>query len=592
MPLPEGRLLAVVAHPDDETVGAGILLSCHPDAWILHLTDGAPRDRRFIARGFTGTREEYAAVRRRELEAAMALIGIGPDRLLRLDGVADQEAALALSRLAAEIAALCRELRPAALLTLAYEGGHPDHDAAAQAVRRAADRLREDGDAAPEIFEMPLYHASAAGPDGPTGMTVQEFLPHPEAASSEEHVLTPEEQKLKERMIACFATQAETLAAFLPPVREVLRRAPRYDFNRRPHAGRLQWEVWGMVRPPALTILLVAYPFAPVGPDAVGGAEQVLAALDAALVEAGHRSIVVACAGSVCRGTLVATPRWERLDESVYAPAHAAHQRAVASALERWPVDVVHLHGLDFASYLPPPGPAALATLHLRPDLYPRDALFPERPRTWLCCVSAAQHRTCPPGMPLLDPVPNGVDPDDFRPRGAKEGFALCLGRICPEKGFHLAVDAAKEADVPLLIGGDVFPYPAHQRYFAAELKPRLDGRRQLVGPVGGEEKRRLLAAARCLLVPSLVAETSSLVALEALASGTPVIAFPSGALAEIVEPGRTGFLVSDVREMAAALRAVAALDPADCRRAAEERFPASRRTARYLDLYQWLAAR
>lgn len=337
----------------------------------------------------------------------------------------------------------------------------------------------------------------------------------------------------------------------------------------------------------ALTVLLVAYPFALVGPDAVGGAEQVLSALDAALAEAGHRSVVVACEGSACRGTLVATPRWERLDESVYAPAHAAHRRAIAEALERWPADVVHLHGLDFASYLPPPGPAALATLHLRPDLYSKEALFPERPGTWLHCVSAAQHRGCPPGMPLLDPVPNGVDLEAFGPRGVKEEFALCLGRICPEKGFHLAVDAAKEADVDLLLGGDVFPYPAHQRYFAEELKPRLDERRRFLGPVAGERKRRLLAAARCLLVPSLVAETSSLVALEALAGGTPVVAFPAGALPEIVEPGRTGFLVSDPREMAAALRTVAALDPADCRRAAEERFPASRMKARYLDLYQ-----
>jgi N-acetylglucosamine malate deacetylase 2 len=240
MPLPEGRLLAVVAHPDDETVGAGILLARHPDAWILHLTDGAPRDPRFIARGFSGTREEYAAARRRELEAAMARIGIGPDRLLRIDGVADQEAGCSLPRLVNGIAALCRELRPAAVLTHAYEGGHPDHDAAAQAVREAVDGL--EGDAAPEIYEMPLYHA------GPAGLVVQELLPGIEAASIQEHVLTSEEKKLKERMIACFATQQETLAAFLPPVRELFRTAVRYDFGKRPHAGRLQWEVWGMER--------------------------------------------------------------------------------------------------------------------------------------------------------------------------------------------------------------------------------------------------------------------------------------------------------------------------------------------------------
>lgn len=236
---PEGRLLVVVAHPDDETVGAGALLARHPDAWVLHLTDGAPHDPRFIARGFTGSREEYAAARRRELEAAMRLIGIGPERLLRSDGVADQEAAHALPRLAAEVAERCREIRPDALLTLAYEGGHPDHDAAARAVRSAADRLRSDGVAPPELFEMPLYHA------GPDGMVVQEFLPGPEAASTEVHILTPEETALKERMIDCFATQSETLAAFRPPLRETFRPAVCCDFGRRPHAGRLQYEIWG-----------------------------------------------------------------------------------------------------------------------------------------------------------------------------------------------------------------------------------------------------------------------------------------------------------------------------------------------------------
>jgi LmbE family N-acetylglucosaminyl deacetylase len=239
MPLPEGRLLVIVAHPDDETVGAGALLARHPDPWVLHLTDGAPRDRRFIAQGFTGTREEYAAARRRELAAALALAGIGPDRLLTIDGVADQEARQSLPRLADEIAGHFRNLRPDAVLTLAYEGGHPDHDAAAWAVRAAAERLRQEGETPPELFEMPLYHA------GPEGMVVGKFIPNLEATSTEEHLLTPEEVALKERMIACFTTQQETLAAFLPPVREVFRRAGAVDFSRRPHAGALQYEIWG-----------------------------------------------------------------------------------------------------------------------------------------------------------------------------------------------------------------------------------------------------------------------------------------------------------------------------------------------------------
>src|SRR6185437_2386897 len=97
-----------------------------------------------------------------------------------------------------------------------------------------------------------------------------------------------------------------------------------------------------------LTVLNVAYPLAPVGPDAVGGAEQVLSQLDAALAAQGHRSIVVACAGSVAAGELIATPAPQGvIDEERRHAAHDAHRRAIGAVLARRPVDVVHLHGLD-----------------------------------------------------------------------------------------------------------------------------------------------------------------------------------------------------------------------------------------------------
>ena len=118
---------------------------------------------------------------------------------------------------------------------------------------------------------------------------------------------------------------------------------------------------------------------------------------------------------------------------------------------------------------------------------------------------------------------------------------------------------------------------------------PWADARRRFLGPVGLAAKARLLAAARCLVAPSLAAESSSLVAMEALASGTPVVAFPAGALAEIVEHGRTGFLVRGVEELAAALGDVGRLRAEDCRRAAEGRFDLRRTTAAYLALYERL---
>jgi glycosyltransferase involved in cell wall biosynthesis len=291
-------------------------------------------------------------------------------------------------------------------------------------------------------------------------------------------------------------------------------------------------------------------------------------------------------------GTLLATPRRDGpLDEATRAAAHAAHRRAIAAALARWPVDLVHLHGIDFHAYLPAPGVPVLATLHLPLPWYPTEALRPWRPDTWLHCVSAAQRREAPADLDLLPDVPNGVDLEAPHARHARRGFALALGRICSEKGFHLALDAAKRAGVPLLLGGEVFRYPAHERYFADEIAPRLDRQRRFLGPVGLARKRRLLSAARCLLVPSLVAETGSLVAMEALACGTPVIAFPNGALVEVVEHGVTGYLVRDAHDMAAAIPLASRIDPAACRAAARARFSAETMVARYLALYRKLAA-
>ena len=144
--------------------------------------------------------------------------------------------------------------------------------------------------------------------------------------------------------------------------------------------------------------------------------------------------------------------------------------------------------------------------------------------------------------------------------RPSKRDFALALARICPEKGVHLALDAALRADAVLLIGGHAFEYPEHRATCTSR-----SCRGSTAGGAGSARcalprKRRLLAAARCLLVPSLAQETSSLVAMEALASGTPVVAFRSGALPTLIEHGRTGFVVDGTARMADAIAAAGAL--------------------------------
>lgn len=342
----------------------------------------------------------------------------------------------------------------------------------------------------------------------------------------------------------------------------------------------------------SLTVLSVAYSLATVGPDAVGGSEQILTALDAALTRGGHHSIVVACKGSSVEGTLVATPAPPHmLTDAARADAIRQHRAAISGAISRWSPDLIHLHGIDFHEYLPPAGIPVLATLHLPPSWYPDWIFGMDRPDTLLHCVSAAQQADCPPSWLLLPHIDNGVNLERRHGAVRRRRFALALGRICPEKGFHLALDAARQAGVPLVLAGQVYGYDDHLRYFEQEIRPRLGGGARFVGPVGVRAKQRLLSSARCLVVPSLAPETSSLVCMEALAAGTPVVALPSGALGSIVEQGRTGYLVNSVAEMADAIRATDRIDAEECRTAAAARFDQTRMTREYLARYEEIAA-
>ncbi|HET8654666.1 MAG TPA: PIG-L family deacetylase [Longimicrobiaceae bacterium] len=236
-------VLLVVAHPDDETIGAGALLPHLLDARILHLTDGAPLERRWWGDPSPGTREEYARLRRAELRAALTLAGF-PDERVHSLGLVDQGASADLTRLARDLRDVIADLRPELVLTHPYEGGHPDHDASAFAVHTACGVLAIEGSRPPRIAEFTSYHA------GRNGELVTGDFVEPRGGDVARIVLTTEERALKRRMLDCFASQRNTLAAFAVEV-ECFRPAPSYDFTRPPHPGELHYErfQWGVTGP-------------------------------------------------------------------------------------------------------------------------------------------------------------------------------------------------------------------------------------------------------------------------------------------------------------------------------------------------------
>jgi glycosyltransferase involved in cell wall biosynthesis len=338
-----------------------------------------------------------------------------------------------------------------------------------------------------------------------------------------------------------------------------------------------------------LRILYVAYPLSPVSDESCGGAEQVLQMLERASFARGHHTTIVACSGSRASGELVVTVEHSSPDDfDVVQKKHVAavcqllHDRESAGQ----PFDLVHDHSGGFwkqASGLAAP---VLATMHLPRSFYPAEVFTGVPANVFLNCVSLSQAASFADLTALLGVVTNGIESERFEFQPRKSDYLLWLGRICEEKAPHVALDVARRAGLPVVLAGGLYPLSHHHLYFVREIEPRLahlGPQARVVFNPSFTQKVALLSGARAVLIPSLVDETSSLVAMEAMACGTPVIAFRRGALGEIITDGVTGYLAESEEEMQDALARLPQLDP----RAARQRVLAKYSSARMVEDYE-----
>ncbi len=341
-----------------------------------------------------------------------------------------------------------------------------------------------------------------------------------------------------------------------------------------------------------MRIAQVAPLYESVPPVLYGGTERVVSWLTEELVRLGHDVTLFASGDSVTNARLVpACPRALRLDSGCKDPL-ARHVVMLEQVFrESADFDLIHFHidYLHFPMSRRSEAPS-LTTLHGRldiPDLVPVYQTFQELP---LVSISNAQRRPLP-WANWQGTVQHGMPIQSLSRGNGRGQYLAFLGRVSPEKGLDQAIEIAHRSGMPLKIAAKVDP--ADVLYFENQIKPLLNRPLiEFIGEIGHEEKNAFLGDAAAFLFPVQWPEPFGIVMIEALACGTPVIAYRHGSVPEVIESGTTGFIVSDVDAAVAAVKRMGEIDRAICRSHFERYFSDKRMARDYLAIYEKLVAK
>jgi glycosyltransferase involved in cell wall biosynthesis len=329
-----------------------------------------------------------------------------------------------------------------------------------------------------------------------------------------------------------------------------------------------------------------------VPPKFYGGTERVVSWLTEELITLGHEVTLFASGDSVTTARLEASwPRSLRLDGSVRDP-HALHMMMLERIYQRAAdFDFLHFH-LDyypFSLFSRQPTPF-VTTLHGRLDLPEHQPVFDTFSTIPVVSISNAQRRPMPQAN-WVRTVHHGLPENLLQPKPIKPTYFAFLGRIAPEKGVDRAIRIAQHCGVPLKVAAKVDS--VDRGYFEGQILPMIKSARvDYIGEINDSQKSEFLSGAVAVLVPIDWPEPFGLVMIEAMACGTPVIAFNRGSVPEVIEDGLTGFIVEDINGAIGAVDRLSLLSRDKIRRRFEQRFTARRMAQDYLSVYRSMTDR